>query len=340
MPSSLRAPVLTPGVATGIGSLPHSDPDAASRWCCAACPSCRRCRSSPVAIPREGLSRSGWVRCRRSRSARDGEIALTGSSTRSRRACSDPDDRMPGCSRSSTRSARDQPPTTREGADHRPAHARHRARRRRRRHRRVRSGARAAVGTRLGRRDRRRSSRHGSRVPACCCSSTSPHSCTGSAIEVRSNARRAIDIFSGALAAVGCVTGVHVCGRRRPRPRARGRARRSSVWRCATTSWHDAVPDRAVPRRRRLDRLGRGADRPPGRRVRRSALAAPRRVVVRADPARLRSRAVAHARDDHARVRPRRATVPPRPSVCSGSHGSSLPRVHDQAVAARLMLGA
>ena len=105
----------------------------------------------------------------------------------------------------------------------------------------------------------------------------------------------AIDVLSGALAAVDCVTGVHVCGdgdvglaleagpagaRCRGERRPRARHRRA----------------RALPRRRRLDRVGRGAHRPAGRRVGRSALAHAGARVVRADASRVRSGAAAHAR--------------------------------------------
>ena len=87
----------------------------------------------------------------------------------------------------------------------------------------------------------------------------------------------AIDVLSGALAAVDCVTGVHVCGdgdlglalEAGPAgARRRGERRR---W-CS-----DTVALSALPRRRRLDRVGRGAHRPPGRRIGRSALASTRR---------------------------------------------------------------
>ena len=149
----------------------------------------------------------------------------------------------------------------------------------------------------------------------------------------------AIDVLSGALAAVDCVTGVHVCGdgdialalaggTRDPRRRGERRARashRSSLG--------------ALPRRRRLDRVGRGPDRPAGGRIGGSTLAHPRRVwcdLTRrgCDPVPLRTRGLI------------------TPTCGLAGYGASqaervlgiarelAARVHDQAVAARLTLGA
>ena len=73
----------------------------------------------------------------------------------------------------------------------------------------------------------------------------------------------AIDVLSGALASVDCVTGVHVCSDGDARARARGRARgaRRRGERRSRPAHRLAG---TVPRRRRLDCLGRGADRPTG----------------------------------------------------------------------------
>ena len=70
MSQTLRAPVLVPGVATGIGSLPTTIPSPRPSSCCAACPISRRHRSCPRTTLAKGCSRSGWARSPRSRSRR------------------------------------------------------------------------------------------------------------------------------------------------------------------------------------------------------------------------------------------------------------------------------
>ena len=159
-----------------------------------------------------------------------------------------------------------------------------------------------------------------------------------SATTHRLDREAAIDVLSGALAAVDSVTGVHVCGdgdlalALEAGPEVLGVEVDDDLVR-------HTVGAGALPRRRRLDRVGRGAHRPAGRRVGRSALARARPRLVRA-----------HA----ARVRP----VPLRtrgvitPACGLAGYGASqaervlgiarelAARVHDQAVAARLTLGA
>ena len=149
----------------------------------------------------------------------------------------------------------------------------------------------------------------------------------------------AIDVLSGALAAVDCVTGVHVCGdgdvalgagSGSRGARRRGERRSRPAHRVA----------RPLPRRRRLDRVGRGA-RPTGRSGNR-----PIRTGARSracwceltrrgcDPVPLRTRGLI------------------TPACGLAGYGASqaervlgiarelAARVHDQAVAARLTLGA
>jgi|SRR4051794_15421370 hypothetical protein len=55
MPSSLRAPVLVPGVATGIGSLPHTDPRAAAELVARCLPDLPAAPQLPNRDPREGM---------------------------------------------------------------------------------------------------------------------------------------------------------------------------------------------------------------------------------------------------------------------------------------------
>jgi hypothetical protein len=60
MTSSLRAPVLVPGVATGIGSLPHSDPRAAAEVVLRCLPELPAAPQLPGRDPREGMI-AQWV---------------------------------------------------------------------------------------------------------------------------------------------------------------------------------------------------------------------------------------------------------------------------------------
>ena len=79
-------------------------------------------------------------------------------------------------------------------------------------------------------------------------------------------------------------------------------ARRSSASRSSSDLVRDTVRAGALPRWRRMDRVGRGPDRPTGWRIGRPSLASPRNGVVRADPTRLRSRPAAHTRTHHSRL--------------------------------------
>src|SRR4029450_9742144 len=55
MSSTLRAPLLLPGVATGIGSLPHDDPMAAAELVLRCLPDLPAVPQLPGRDPREGM---------------------------------------------------------------------------------------------------------------------------------------------------------------------------------------------------------------------------------------------------------------------------------------------
>ena len=213
MTPTVRAPVLLPGVATGIGSLPHTDPRAAAELVLRCLPEMPAAPQLPARDPREGMI-AQWVggaprgrgRGRRLDDARGvvGRRARMRLRSRQRTAAS---------SRSSTRRrALERAPVTRQGAGHRPAHAGRRAARRRH------AGAACVPARRASPR-----ARGPSRSSSSLSDRASRH--RARALLRRAGARvvaagatklldreSAIDVLSGALAAVDCVTGVHVCG--------------------------------------------------------------------------------------------------------------------------------
>ena len=150
------------------------------------------------------------------------------------------------------------------------------------------------------------------RHPACCCSSTSPRSCCGGATTAPLDARRRSTCCRARSRPSPCVTGVHVCGDGDVRLALEAGPDACSASRSPTTSSHDADVARPPPRRRRLDRVGCGADRPARSANRADAAVAPARAVWceltrrGCDPVRLRTRG-----DHHARVRARRPRASP-----------------------------
>ena len=80
MPPSLRVPVLVPGVATGIGSLPHTDPRAAAEAVVRCLPEFPAVPQLPNRDPREGML-AQWLRALPEvEIASDGSIAVLGAS--------------------------------------------------------------------------------------------------------------------------------------------------------------------------------------------------------------------------------------------------------------------
>jgi hypothetical protein len=75
-----RAPVLLPGVATGIGSLPHSDPVAAAELVLRCLPELPAMPQLPGRDAREGMLAQWLVALPEVEIARDGGIVVTGSS--------------------------------------------------------------------------------------------------------------------------------------------------------------------------------------------------------------------------------------------------------------------
>ena len=148
----------------------------------------------------------------------------------------------------------------------------------------------------------------------------------------------AIDLVSGALAAVeaAAMVGVHHCGDGDWARHPRHRSRRSCRCRCVP-SWSSVAGYLgAVPRRRRLDRLGCGAHR--------SARSAPAPTATGASwpscgaswcrPA--ATRCGCASRHHHAGLRARRCTARTRPSgCCAPGPTRSAERVRAQAVGAR-----
>ena len=80
MPPTLRAPVLVPGVATGIGSLPHRDPVIASEFVLRRLPELPAVPQLPGRDPREGMLAQWLVALPEVEVAADGRIGLLGSS--------------------------------------------------------------------------------------------------------------------------------------------------------------------------------------------------------------------------------------------------------------------
>ena len=274
MPPTLRAPVLVPGVGNGYrqpsarrsrtaAELVRAVPPRAPRRAAAARP--RPARGDAGAVARRAARRSrsrptDRSRCSATSNARAGvRVATTGAHVGPAR--------VPRRRRGARRAA-----GAGQGAGHRPAHARCRARRRRR------GCPHACVPT-----CRRRSTRAWA-VALEELVRTAPARRRARAVLRRAclvqwrrgdaplDREAAIDVLSGALAAVECTTGVHVCGdgdlalALEAGPQVLGIEVRDEL-----VQRHGRR--RALPRRRRLDRVGRGADRSTGRRIGRSALA-------------------------------------------------------------------
>ena len=80
MPSSLRAPVLVPGVATGIGSLPHTDPRAAAEVVVRCLPEFPAAPQLPNRDPREGVLAQWLGALPELEIAPDGTVTVLGAS--------------------------------------------------------------------------------------------------------------------------------------------------------------------------------------------------------------------------------------------------------------------
>ena len=339
MTPTLRAPVLVPGVATGIGSLPHDDPAAAAELVLRCLPELPAVPQLPGRDPARG--HAGAVAGGAARRWRSGptDRSPCSASPTPHRSASSTTVRTRACSRSSTspRRAERAPPRikaqvtgpltlgTALHAAGMPAPRAFDARR----------GRHACVVGRA----RRSWSTRACPTPDSCSSSTSPRWCRGDATTRRSIAKPAIDVLSGALAAVDSVTGVHVCSdgdlalALEAGPEVLG------------VEVDDDLVQHTVGLARFLDgdgwiAWGAVPDRSSRRRVGRSALARARRACGAS------SRAAGAIR---CRSAPRGMITP----ACGlAGYGASqaervlgiarelAARVHDQAVAARLTLGA
>ena len=80
MPPSLRAPVLVPGVATGIGSLPHTDPRAAADVVVRCLPEFPAVPQLPNRDPREGMLAQWLGALPEVEIAPDGSLTVLGAS--------------------------------------------------------------------------------------------------------------------------------------------------------------------------------------------------------------------------------------------------------------------
>ncbi len=80
MSPTLRAPVLVPGVATGIGSLPHADPDTAAELVLRCLPELPAVPQLPGRDPREGMLAQWLVALPEVEVAPDGSLTLLGDS--------------------------------------------------------------------------------------------------------------------------------------------------------------------------------------------------------------------------------------------------------------------
>ena len=211
MTSTLRAPVLVPGLATGIGSLPHTDARDAAEVVLRCLPDFPAAPQLPARDPREGCSRNGSARLPEVEVAADGSFALA-RHVRPRARCVFDEPRPRRAARVPRRRERARTRTgARQGSGHRALDAR---------------------VSRCSPRAFRSSARSGA-------PQRSPRVVGGDRGAVRTLVCRrhpvvlffdepalvawrrgnapldresAIDVLSGALAAVDCVTGVHVCG--------------------------------------------------------------------------------------------------------------------------------
>ena len=80
MSPTLRAPVLVPGVATGIGSLPHDDPAAAAELVLRCLPELPAVPQLPGRDPREGMLAQWLTALPEIEVERDGSVTLLGES--------------------------------------------------------------------------------------------------------------------------------------------------------------------------------------------------------------------------------------------------------------------
>jgi hypothetical protein len=91
MPPSLQTPVLTPGVATGIGSLPHTDADAAVEAVLRCLPELPAVPQLPARDPREGLCAQWLGALPEIAIGDDGSIVVVGASDAEPECVLDPD---------------------------------------------------------------------------------------------------------------------------------------------------------------------------------------------------------------------------------------------------------
>ena len=263
MTPTLRAPVLVPGVATGIGSLPHDDPTAAAELVLRCLPELPAVPQLPGRDPREGMIAQWLVALPEVEVAPDGSLTVLGESDAEPECVFD--DRahsgllafLDVASRARADAA------TGQGAGHRSADARCRVARRR--------DARARAFERAARRDARVvgcAGRARRRATARHRTGAVPRRAVVRGVASRRRAarsrgrdRRAV---GRSLAAVDSVTGVHVCGDGDLALALEAGPEVLGVEVSDDLVQH-TVGLGALPRRRRLDRVGRGADRSPGR---------------------------------------------------------------------------
>ena len=205
--------VLAAGMATGVGSLPHRDADAAAALVLRCLPELPAAPQLPQRSAREGMlaqwmhgvvgvdvADDGAIRDQR----RPRPAGVGGSRTARRRAR-----RRRRVRRRDRRAA--SRPEARQGAGDRAVDARPRAHRcRRRAVARVR--ARDAGGSRVGRRTRALLRRPPARAARSCCSSTSPRWCSGAARHRRSIPSSPPMSSPPPWPRRAALTGVHVCG--------------------------------------------------------------------------------------------------------------------------------
>src|SRR5262245_30224241 len=80
MTSTVGAPVLVPGIATGVGSLPHTDPAAAAQLVLRCLPELPAAPQLPARDPREGMIAQWAVALPEVRVAADGTLEVDGTS--------------------------------------------------------------------------------------------------------------------------------------------------------------------------------------------------------------------------------------------------------------------
>jgi hypothetical protein len=210
MPSSLQTPVLTPGVATGIGSLPHDDPRAAVDAVFRCLPELPAVPRLPARDPREGLCAQWLGALPEVTVDPDGALSVLGASDAEPECVLDPNAHAGLLAFLDGAAARETPPsrvkaqvtgpltlgTALVGAGMPPARAFRRA------------GAVARAWSVALEEEFAR------RLPGTGLLLFLDEPALGEWKHDRGILDRdsAVDILSGALAAAGCVTGVHVCG--------------------------------------------------------------------------------------------------------------------------------